>query len=83
MLPPLELLVYQILEGIFKLIESESEHQIDVKVRRKAFMLLMLLIMNDRMKKLVYDYISFDDKVATLSSLLQQKYKFLENEIRK
>ena len=38
----------------------------DIKVHRKAFMLLMMLVMNERIKEVVFDFIKQANKVIVL-----------------
>ena len=51
-------------------------------MHRKAFMVLMSLIVNERIKGLVYEYLAMTNKVRKMAELLHERYRKLDDNIR-
>ena len=81
-------LIWEIINGIFKIIEvndtkeSPNESRLDIKLHRKAFVLLMLMINSEEAKKIVYEKIREDKMVQGLSNIIKESKKKLDDLIK-
>ena len=91
-------LIWEIINGIFKIIEvndtsmiasmspndkdAEKNAKLDIKLHRKAFVLLMLMINSEEAKKIVYEKIREDKMVQVLSNIIKDSKKKLDDLIK-
>ena len=80
-----EPLIKEILDGIFRIIKHNNfgkDEKPDIKLHRKAFVLLMLMIGSEDAKRIVHDYMKNKRTVSELSAILSKSKKDLDNLIR-
>ena len=82
-------LIWEIINGIFKIIEvndtsmiQNESSRLDIKLHRKAFVLLMLMINSEEAKKIVYEKIREDKMVTVLSNIIKESKKKLDDLIK-
>ena len=63
------------------MIQNESS-RLDIKLHRKAFVLLMLMINSEEAKKIVYEKIREDKMVTVLSNIIKESKKKLDDLIK-